>query len=218
MENITRPFTYVFEDKGWPKKIALGAVFVLLSFAVIGVPFVLGYVLEAIRRIRRGEETPLPEWDNLDGKFVDGLKLFGVAFMYAIAFAILRVIAGVIPVLGGVVALLLTLVFVLALMYVMVRYADTCDVVDALDPRHIVEDVPRAPAEYAVAVVVALAASLVSAAGLIAFVIGVCFTAFYGKLIVAHAAAHAYTAARGKPELLPEPQDEAEPERPEQEE
>ena len=36
--------------------------------------------------------------------------------------------------------------------------------------------------------------------------------------LLAHAAATAYTAARGKPELLPEPEEAAEPEQPDQEE
>ena len=218
MEQVTRSFTYVFEDKDWPKKIAIGAFFTLAACIVIGIPFVLGYILEAIRNIRRGEETPLPEWDNLDGKFWDGLKLFAVALVYAIVFSILRLIAHFIPVLGGLIALLLTAVFLLALMYIMVRYADTCNILDALNPRHIMEDVPRAPAEYAVAVIVALAASLVSTLGMVVFVVGVFFTAFYGHLVVAHAAATAYTAACGTPELLPEPEDAAEPEQPDQEE
>jgi hypothetical protein len=230
MENVTRPFTYVFEDKEWPKKIALGAVFMFFSVAIIGIPFVLGYLLETIRRIRRGEEKPLPEWDNLEVKFVDGIKLFVPWAIYGVVFLFLSWIAAFIPVLGGLITTLLGVAFLVAAMHIIVHYADTLNLVESLDIRRIVEDVMRAPIAYLIAVLVALGGILVGSIGAVALVLQpilgaiailllvviISFTGFYAKLAVAHAAATAYTAACGKPELLPEPEDEAE--QPDQEE
>lgn len=46
--DVGKSFTYMFEDKDWLVKIVLGGVFGLLSTFLIGLPFVLGYVLEVI--------------------------------------------------------------------------------------------------------------------------------------------------------------------------
>ena len=73
--DVGKSFTFMFEDKDWLVKILVGGVFALLSVILIGLPFALGYVLEVIRRVARQDPQPLPDWDNLGEKFVQGLVL-----------------------------------------------------------------------------------------------------------------------------------------------
>ncbi len=76
MENLGRSFSYMFEDEDWFQKILIGAAFCLLSLVLIGIPFVLGYLLQVARQSSHGKELPLPAWDNLGDKFVSGLLFF----------------------------------------------------------------------------------------------------------------------------------------------
>ena len=77
MEDIARTILFVVDDREWLRKVVVGAAFTCLL--IVGVPFILGYMLELQRRMVRGVEPTLPEWDDLPNKFMDGLKLFGVA-------------------------------------------------------------------------------------------------------------------------------------------
>lgn len=86
IENISDAFGYVFKDARWPSKIALGALFLLLSFFVVGIPFILGYMVWITRNVIRKEPYPLPEWVNLGDMFVTGLKLIACYFIYLIPF------------------------------------------------------------------------------------------------------------------------------------
>ena len=55
------PFTFLFQDKTWLKKFALAS---LLTYTIIGGAPVLGWTVEIVRRVGRGEAAELPEWDN----------------------------------------------------------------------------------------------------------------------------------------------------------
>src|SRR5262249_30779361 len=56
-------------------------------FAVIliGGPLVAGYWLRVIARVGRGETRPLPDWDDLGGLFMDGLKAIGLYLVCLLA-------------------------------------------------------------------------------------------------------------------------------------
>ena len=71
--NYTRAFSFMFEDKNWVVKIFVGAIFNLLSLILVGIPFILGYLLELAKNSSEGKEIPLPEWDKLGDKFTRGL-------------------------------------------------------------------------------------------------------------------------------------------------
>jgi hypothetical protein len=66
------PFEFLFEDKGWFKKLALTS---LLTCTLIGAAPVMGWTLAVVRRVSRGEQYPLPplsDWKNhwrLGGQF-----------------------------------------------------------------------------------------------------------------------------------------------------
>jgi hypothetical protein len=82
--DFVRPLAFVFEDPEWVQKVLLGGVFVLASVVIVGIFFVYGYVARLVRNVIEGVQYPLPSWDDLGEYFVEGLRLFGVAIVYAI--------------------------------------------------------------------------------------------------------------------------------------
>ena len=54
----------------------------LASFFIVGVFFVYGYLARLARNVIAGVQHPLPEWDDLGDFFSEGLRLFGVGFVY----------------------------------------------------------------------------------------------------------------------------------------
>jgi hypothetical protein len=85
---FARGFGFVFEDPDWIKKILIGGVFAFLSSLLIGAFFVGGYALRVIQRTARAEPLPLPDWDDLGGIFVDGVKVVGLSLVYSLVLAL----------------------------------------------------------------------------------------------------------------------------------
>jgi hypothetical protein len=84
--DIARAFTYVFDDDDW-----IGKVVMVLVWSVVGlIPLVgllgwaalAGYTVELLRNMRRGDENPLPRWDNVGEKITDGANILIAAFVY----------------------------------------------------------------------------------------------------------------------------------------
>ena len=80
--DIGKALGFVFEDEAWIKKILIGAVIMLIP--IFGQFAIVGYAIALIRNVIAGDYSPLPEWDNLGGYFMDGLKFFVVNLVYAI--------------------------------------------------------------------------------------------------------------------------------------
>jgi len=79
--DIGKSFSFPFEDKQWISKFGLGAVITMvpiLNFAWTG------YMVGIIRNVMNGDQEPLPNWDNIDKKFMDGLILTVAGFAYAL--------------------------------------------------------------------------------------------------------------------------------------
>ncbi|HVN15529.1 MAG TPA: DUF4013 domain-containing protein [Anaerolineales bacterium] len=128
--DIGKSFSYQFEDKQWISKLGLGALITIvpiLNFAWSG------YMVGILRNVMNGAMEPLPNWDDLEKKFIDGLILFAVGIIYALPillvvclplgfFAVSGVLSGshnlqslsnVIAGVGGVVFLSLLCLFIL---------------------------------------------------------------------------------------------------------
>lgn len=83
---ISESFSYQFEDLQWPTKLGLGALISLvpvLNFALAG------YEVAIIRNVAAGDAEPLPHWDDLGQKFLDGLILWLAGLIYAAPIIIL---------------------------------------------------------------------------------------------------------------------------------
>lgn len=82
-----KAFSYPFEDPDWAKKIIIPALITLIP--IFGEIFILGWMLDIVRRVIRRDPTPLPELD-LGRQFVDGLKALVVGLVFAIPILILE--------------------------------------------------------------------------------------------------------------------------------
>jgi hypothetical protein len=101
--DLGRAFSFAFQDPEWIKKMLLGGLFSLLGMLIVGVFFVSGYFVRLIRRAARGEERPLPDWDDLGGLFGEGVPVVGVYLGYVLPVVLVPVLLVVVSavVFGG---------------------------------------------------------------------------------------------------------------------
>lgn len=207
--DVGRAFRFVVEDPDWIKKILIGGVFTLLAAALVGAPFVMGYLVRLTRNVARGEPRPLPEWDDLGGLFMDGLRALAV---YLGHFAL----AMILPVtLGGMLFLVITVsanssagdvvgplaavamaglyalagLLMLALMvYVpaaLLRFALYDRVSAGFEPREVVGIIRRNVGTYLLAILLYLAANFASQVGIVLCCVGVFPLGFWSGCILA---------------------------------
>ncbi|MCS7002744.1 MAG: DUF4013 domain-containing protein, partial [Dehalococcoidia bacterium] len=82
--NFGQALTYAFDDPRWVNKLGYAAVFAFLTLVLVGYPMLIGYTLQLMRNVRRGDPSPLPEWTNLGALFVDGLKMVVVLVVWSL--------------------------------------------------------------------------------------------------------------------------------------
>ncbi len=83
--DIEKAFRHLFDDVEWKTKTLLGALLVIipiLNFVVVG------YELKVIRNVSKGEQRPMPDWDDIGSFFTDGLQLGLARFVYALPIVI----------------------------------------------------------------------------------------------------------------------------------
>lgn len=199
-----KSFVFMFEDRNWVGKILIGALFTLLSFILIGLPFVMGYFLEVVRRAATGRSDALPEWDALGDKFVEGLVITVILLILALPLGLFSCIWSALgPAMEQArsdMALIYLLLFLAAfglfLIYlvlyavvtpaIIVRYALTRSFGASLDPGAIWHIMRANFGHYILVVVLSYAASSIASFGLILCVIGVVVTVFWSYLVQAH--------------------------------
>ncbi|NPV07959.1 MAG: DUF4013 domain-containing protein [Anaerolineae bacterium] len=201
-----KPFTFMFEDREWVAKILIGALFALLSIVLIGIPFVLGYALEVIRRVAAGREDVLPAWDDLGDKFVQGLILVVILFIFYLPATLLGSCssiflssladAGRSNVGGTVFGLLLALVNLLVGLYgfligllipaISIRYAMTRDFGATFNLSALWQVVSADLGNYVLVLLVGWVAGVIASLGVIACIIGVFVTGFWSMLVQGH--------------------------------
>lgn len=89
--NLGEAFRFTFDDKRWVEKVAIGA---LLVFTVIGWLAVVGWMLEIVRRVVRGEAEVLPPWSNIGKLFVDGLVVVVIGFLWTLPIIVVSACLG----------------------------------------------------------------------------------------------------------------------------
>lgn len=89
MIDIPRAFTYAFDDPQWLPKLLMVGIVTLASLVltplligIAGFAILLGYEVELIRNIRRGEVHPLPGWGDFGSLLSLGINplIAGVAY------------------------------------------------------------------------------------------------------------------------------------------
>jgi hypothetical protein len=92
-EHLKDLLVFPFQDKNWIIKFVLAFVLYWLGIFLVPYWFVLGYLYEIMRGIIVDREPPaLPEWDDWENLLKNGLRLFGVSFIYSLPAFILMVL------------------------------------------------------------------------------------------------------------------------------
>ncbi len=84
--DIGRSFVFQFEDQRWLNKLAVAVIVSavpILNFALSG------YVVDIVRNVTREAAEPLPDWNDLSRKFIDGVILTAAGVVYALPVLIL---------------------------------------------------------------------------------------------------------------------------------
>jgi hypothetical protein len=214
--DFARPFRFVFEDPDWQRKIAIGALFTILSFLIVGIFFVAGYVVHVARNVMRGESRPLPEWDGKYGEyFSEGLRVAAVVFLYVLPLVLIWLfLAGGMAVLGLVgdenvaaagglvfgcsaaIIAVLGIVVSLILPAALLMYAATGSISAAFNFREIFEFIVDNVVNYVLAFIIHLVANFLSQFGIFLLCIGLFFAVFWANLVSAYAFADAYRIAK----------------------
>lgn len=208
--DIGRAFTYMFDDEEWVEKLVIGGLLVLASIIPIVNFFtglvLVGYTLRVLRRVSRGEELPLPQWDDWGGDWVRGLMVALASLIYALPILILTGFSSVLGAIGGYEASgralegmasvcaaatsCLSALWGLAVAFVfpaaLINYANEEEFASFFHFREIFRFIGDNLGDYIVAVLLLIVARLVASLGVIACVIGAFFTAFWAALVGMH--------------------------------
>jgi hypothetical protein len=180
MIDYSKSFSFMFEDKNWAGKIFLGAVFNLLSLVLIGIPFVLGYLLELAKNASEGKEVPLPQWDKLGEKFMRGLIFLVIIIIYSIPSAILYKL----PCSGKCLSPLYSLALLFVLPWITLRYASSGKFEEVFNFKEMFRFVQKNINSLIIVVLLSIALGFLALLGILALVVGIFFTAFWANLAV----------------------------------
>jgi len=207
-----KAFSFVFEDKDWVQKIAIGGIIMLIPIVNFAV---LGWLLEIGRRVAGGEAEVLPGWDDFGTYFVRGLKGVVVALVYALPLIVLEACSATLSLMGQnsdsvstaatLVNLLLScVVFIYSIFmgFVMpaalMRFTMAADSIGAgLAFGKVIGMVKDNLGAYLVVFLGALVAGVVAPLGLIACVVGIIITYPYAAAVQGHLYGQAYAEATG---------------------
>jgi hypothetical protein len=96
--DVGKSFTYMFEDKDWITKIAIGGGILLVGGLILGwliIPalaaaaLLLGYTLGVIKNVYEGNPNPLPKWENIGELFMKGVTAFVGVLIWALPVIVL---------------------------------------------------------------------------------------------------------------------------------
>ncbi|MBW3670903.1 MAG: ABC transporter permease [Acidobacteria bacterium] len=174
--------------------------------------FILGYMARIVRNVVAGVDDRLPEWDDLGEMFVEGVKLFAVAFLWYLPIFLVMVPLMVWAIMFDefgsprlsemfagcmvltIVPLALLITFVLPAALVRASVYRTVGAGLAIGP--VFAFVRDNFVNFLLAFIVYLAASFIGQMGVVIFCVGVIFTSFWGLAVTAHA--YGQTWAYGK--------------------
>lgn len=215
--DFVKPFTFVFDDKDWLKKILLGGVFYLLCFLIVGFFFLGGYMARLIRNVVAGVPNPLPEWDDLGEYFGEGLRLAAIGVIYMLPVLIgaaVFIVPGAIMaggdsdvmrnVGGGLMSCVwcvlvpISLALSFFLPAAMLRAIVTQRFGAAFEFGEIWNFIRSNFVNYLLAFVVHIIANFASQLGILLLCIGVIFTAFWSMVVAGHGFGQAWRLSTQK--------------------
>lgn len=207
--DIGLAFSYPFQDKEWIQKILITGVISLIP--IVGQIAVLGWLIEIIARVIRGESEPMPKWQDFGGLFISGLKAFAVGFILGLPLMIIAFPAAIIDAVvdsenaAVLYSLLITCLSCLSILYALAlafiipaaygELAATGSLGSALNLGVLFGRIRKAPSAYLLAFLGMLAASFLAGFGVILCFVGVLFTGAYAYAVEAHLFGQAYLQA-----------------------
>ena len=205
--DVGRAFGFLFQDPRWVTKLLVAAL--MLVIPIFGWLVLFGYAMRITRQVAGGTDLPLPAWDDLGGLFVEGLKAFGVAFVWSLPASILSSIgqfgardgdAGPI-LLFSCLSLFVSLAVGVVLPAALARTAVTGSFGAGLDVGTVVGLVRNNLGDYLILILMGILSGLIAALGFIALCVGVLVTIPYAYFLMAHLYGQAYYRANRGPAL-----------------
>jgi hypothetical protein len=201
-------FTYVFEDEEWIKKVLIAALAAFIAF--IGWIPLLGWSIMITRRVIRRDPVPLPDWSDIGGLFMLGLKGLAIVIVACILPLVLSLplilISAVandsdtIYMLYSICYGCFSIIYGLAIAFVLPAsfgiLADTDSLPDALNPSKLIALIRAVPSAYLMALVGGILASIVADFGVILCFVGVFATFAYAAAVMGHLYGQAYNQAK----------------------
>ncbi len=214
-------FSFVTQDEEWIKKIAIGAVLVLVSPFTLGISLIplVGWGLEISRRVIRGTEPTLPDWSDFGQLFTDGIKLIVGALIWSLPLIILSICGSIIGVVvaeqgggddfAGILSALVSCVSVpygllvaLLLPSLVGQLADHGEFGRAINPMNAFKLLGANVGGYVLALVVyAIVVPLIQLVGLLVCIVGVLPAYAYGQAVLGHLYGQAYREASANVDL-----------------
>lgn len=191
-------FTILFEDKEWVGKTLIGGIFILLSLVLIGIPFVLGYILEFVRNVIERKSPVLPEWDNMGEKFTKGLVFLVIVIIFALIFGVVIGILALIPCLGWIAAGIVSVIFYFVYPFLVCEYAVTNNFSSVFNFQRMFNFIGNQVVNLIVAIILSIVIGIMGSFGLILLIIGVIFTFFWAIIGSNYFFAEVYRVWSGK--------------------
>lgn len=92
---LSRAFTYIFEDKEWVSKIVIiilmGFASIIPIFGLLAVCALLGYITDITKNVRNGHPRPLPKWTDYGAKISSGAYVLLAMVIYNLPLILLLV-------------------------------------------------------------------------------------------------------------------------------
>jgi len=193
--DFSRAFNYPRNDPGWLTKLLIMGVVTcvpIVNFAAFG------YMLEGIRRVSRGDESTLPEWDNFGGYFMDGARVFVTMLVYMLPiFLVLALSIGAAVAAGddaGGIAVLFANLFQMFWQFLfwivypamLIRLAFSPGWGAGFDFGGIMSTITRNVGSYVMVLLGTILFGIVGGLGVIACFVGILLTAPYAQMSIAH--------------------------------
>ena len=197
-------FTYVFDDKEWVKKVAIGGLASFLLIVVAPIFVLQGYMLQTLKNVRTGLAAPLPEWNSLGEMIFKGavVSILWVIYHLPVLFLLCPLLllglnwdqldadvqesANIIRLSLNCLLLLFFLIGNVLFPAGLMRYAHYDRFGAALQFGEIFRFIRENLGDYAITILVSLAAVFLSLFGIIFCLIGVCVTYFIALLVRAN--------------------------------